>query len=123
MTEDTQTAPAAEAAPKVERPKLEERHGVKQPAAGTKTRRVWDVADEISRANGRPALRDEVMKRLVDGEGFSQGTVATQYGKWCTFYQVTKEQREAVREANKPSKPAEGAPDADGAAAEGAAAE
>lgn len=121
MTEETQNAPAETAAPKVERPKLEERHGVKQPAAGTKTRRVWDVADEISRANGRPALRDEVMKRLVEGEGFSQGTVATQYGKWCTFYQVTKEQREAVREANKPAKPAEAAPATEAPAEEAAA--
>ena len=38
MTEETQNDEATPAAAKVERPKLEERNGVKQPAAGTKRR-------------------------------------------------------------------------------------
>ena len=94
------TGETKEATPKVER---EKRNNVTKPAAGTVTGRVWEVADEVSRAQGRPALRGEVMA-ILDAEGVSKGTIATQYGKWCTYYGVDKATRAAVREAEKPAK-------------------
>ena len=112
--EATNEATAAEEAP-VKEPKVEreKRNNVTKPAAGTVTGRVWEVADEVSRAQGRPALRGEVMA-ILDAEGVSKGTIATQYGKWCTYYGVDKATRAAVREANKPAtNDAEGQGDAD----------
>lgn len=103
-------APTAEAeAPKPEKapkPKLEEQNGVTQPAEGTKTRRVWDIANDISGEKGRPALRDEVMERAL-AEGMNRGTIATQYGKWCTFYGVSVDARKSVRAENREATEAE----------------
>lgn len=97
-------APAAE--PKAERPKLVEQNGVTQPSEGTKTRRVWDIANELSGQLGRAALRDEVMEK-AEAEGMNRGTIATQYGKWCTFYGVSVESRKAVRADNREQTAAE----------------
>lgn len=102
-TETAETATPAPAvateakAPKVQR---EKRNGVTRPSPGTMTGRVWDIADEISRSTKRPALRDEVMKRGL-AEGIAKGTVATQYGRWCTFYEVTAAARSSARSAEK----------------------
>jgi hypothetical protein len=87
-------------------------NGVTMPGDGTKTRRVWEIADGISSANSRPALRDEVMEAGL-AEGLSKGTLATQYGKWCTYYGVDKATKADVRKQLK----AEAAP-AEPAAAE-----
>lgn len=111
MTDEQNTAaaaaPAAEApAPKPERPKLVEQNGVSQPQEGTKTRRVWDIATELSSTLGRAALRDEVMEK-AQAEGMNRGTIATQYGKWCTFYGVSVESRKAVRADNREQTAAE----------------
>lgn len=83
-----------------EKPAKDNLNGVTRPAAGTKTRRVWDIADEISASTGAPALRGDVMKQGED-EGLSKGTIATQYGRWCTYHSVDREQREAARAAAK----------------------
>lgn len=97
-----EAAPPAEAPKVVEKPALMKQNGVTQPAAGTKTRRVWDIATEISQKAGRAALRDEVMAQ-GESEGLSKGTIATQYGKWCTYYGVSVEQRKAVRAELRPA--------------------
>jgi hypothetical protein len=86
-------------APKIE---LTEKNGVKQPRDGSKTRAVWDIADELSRAKKAPALRGEVMEAGL-AKGLSKGTVATQYGKWCTFHGVTP----ADKKVEKVAEPAE----------------
>lgn len=99
-------AAPAEAPAKAERVKLVEQNGVSQPQEGTKTRRVWDIANELSNSLGRPALRDEVMEKAL-AEGMNRGTIATQYGKWCTFYGVSTEARKAVRADNNESKAAQ----------------
>lgn len=111
-------APAPEAeTPKVaDKPKLLSQNGVTQPSEGTKTRRVWDIATEISTSVNRPALRDEVMAQ-GEKEGLSKGTIATQYGKWCQFYGVSVEQRKAARAINKENEAPESP--ADAAEAEG----
>jgi hypothetical protein len=64
-------------------------NGFTRPIAGTKTGLVWDIADEISAKEKRPALRDEVMAeyktRVADA---SNGTISTQYSRWCGFHGV-----------------------------------
>ena len=95
----------AEAAPAKEpRTKNETQNGVSKPASGTKTGRVWEIADEISALKQRPALREEVMGACEE-EGINRGTIATQYARWTQFYGVTKEDRQVAREAAKPPKP------------------
>lgn len=88
------------------RVELAKSNGVTQPRSGTKTRRVWEIADEISADKGRPALRGEVMEK-GNAEGLSQGTIATQYGRWCGFHGVTKEMLKAARDAEKPAETAD----------------
>ena len=95
----TEGAPAAEAPVKVERVK---QNGVTKPAAGSKTGAVWDIADKISAEKQRPALREEVME-AGKAAGLNNGTIATQYARWTEFHGVTKEQRQAVRDSEKPA--------------------
>ena len=59
--------------------------GLTRPKPGTATGRVWDVADDITRQQGRLAERKEVVARIVQ-EGGNQSTAATQYQKWKKFH-------------------------------------
>lgn len=97
--------PAPEPGSPVAAARVENRksNGVTEPGAGTKTRRVWEIADAISASTGAPALRGDVMEKAL-GEGINKGTVATQYAKWCAFYGVAKSDRQAVRAAEQAEK-------------------
>lgn len=95
-------AGSAAKAEKPAKPKQPEQNGVTRPAPGTKTATVWDIADRISAANQRPALREEVMS-AGEAEGLNRGTIATQYARWTEFHAVTKEARAGVRQALKPA--------------------
>lgn len=53
----------------------------RRPASGTVTGRVWDIADEITRATGRPATRAAVVKQ-AQAEGGNYNTASTQYHHW-----------------------------------------
>ncbi|MCP9480492.1 GIY-YIG nuclease family protein [Shimia sp. CNT1-13L.2] len=53
----------------------------RRPGAGTKTGRIWDIADEVSKIKGRRALRREVVERAT-GEGINPATASTQFGHW-----------------------------------------
>ena len=53
----------------------------KRPAAGTKTARVWDTADAITREMGRSATCREVRERYT-AEGGNPNTANTQYSHW-----------------------------------------
>lgn len=53
----------------------------KRPAAGTKTGRVWDTADAITREKRRAATCREVRERYV-AEGGNRSTANTQYSHW-----------------------------------------
>lgn len=90
MNDENTTENTEAEQPKEEKPQLAKANGVSQPRAGTKTRRVWDIADEISKSAGRPAFRKEVLEQC-DAEGIVRGTAATQYGKWCTFHGLDKD--------------------------------
>lgn len=89
QTETTTTeAPAAAPAPAtVQRIR---QNGFTRPIAGTKTGLIWDIADEISAREKRPAKRDEVFdeykKRVPDA---MNGTMSTQYSRWCGFHKVS----------------------------------
>ncbi len=53
-----------------------------RPSAGTKTGRVWDIADALSRRLGRRATHQEVRRQYVDEEGGEATTCMTTYYQW-----------------------------------------
>ena len=59
-----------------------------RPRLGTKTGRVWEVADEITRESGRRASRREVVDRIAAEEG-NRATANTQYQHWKSSYDAT----------------------------------
>lgn len=68
------------------------------PRPGTRTRRVWEVADAITRERGRRAQRREVIERYA-AEGGNPNTGNTQYQYWKTDYDarhVTREPAESL---------------------------
>ena len=95
---------------------LQKQNGETQPREGTITRRVWDIADEISASEKRPALRKEVLAR-AEGEKLKTAMAATQYGRWTRFHGLTREKlkavRQGLREAAKASAAAEAADNAE----------
>ena len=72
----------------------------KRPAAGTKTGRVWDTADEITREQRRAATCREVRERYT-AEGGNRNTANTQYSHWKADY----DDRGAGRGPETPSAP------------------
>ena len=61
-----------------------------RPRPGTRTGRVWEVADEITRETGRRASRREVVERIVTESG-NPGTANTQYQHWKTSHEASTE--------------------------------
>jgi len=59
-----------------------------RPGSGTKTGRVWDIADELSRKLGRRATHLEVRKKYVDEEGGEATTCTTTYYNWKSSFDV-----------------------------------
>lgn len=59
-----------------------------RPRHGTRTARVWEIADEITRETGRRASRRDVVERIVTESG-NRGTANTQYQHWKTSYDAT----------------------------------
>jgi bifunctional DNA-binding transcriptional regulator/antitoxin component of YhaV-PrlF toxin-antitoxin module len=55
--------------------------GPNRPRSETKTGRVWDIADEITRQKRRTAKRQEVMD-AYEAEGGNPNTASTQYSAW-----------------------------------------
>lgn len=62
-------------------------NGIPRPNKG-KTLRVWEIADEISKALKGPADRKAVTEKGV-AEGLEAGTIHTQYGRWRKFHGLT----------------------------------
>lgn len=54
---------------------------INPPAPGTRTGRVWEIADAITLEKGRRAQRDEVIERYVAENG-NLNTASTQYQRW-----------------------------------------
>ncbi len=60
----------------------------------SKTGRVWQIADEISREKGRGAKRGEVIDAYV-AQGGNANTASTQYSHWKKAYQDNLQHGEA----------------------------
>lgn len=57
-----------------------------RPGAGTKTGRVWEIADELTRENGRRARRQEVIARYRAENG-NANTAHAQYQHWKIWHE------------------------------------
>jgi hypothetical protein len=76
----------ANAVAKVKVPLVSQR-GVTQPKEGTKTRRVWDIADALSKEKGAPVAIAE-LQPVAAKEGLNDATIRTQYARWKGFHGV-----------------------------------
>lgn len=72
----------------------------RRPAAGTRTGRVWDTADALTREKRRAATCREVRERYV-AEGGNRNTANTQYSHWKADY----DSRVASRAPDAPNAP------------------
>ena len=95
-------APAEKKAPIIKVQKLVQ-NNVVRPGVGTKTARVWEIADEISRATKAPASRADVMNKGV-AEGLNSATLATQYGLWRVYNGLTGDKVPKAPKVEKPKK-------------------
>lgn len=77
--------------------KQPEQNGVVQPKSGTKTGRVWEIAEGLSEQAGAPAKRADVLAACAEEE-INQATAATQYGRWRKFHGLGKEVAEEAAE-------------------------
>lgn len=97
-TETTEGAApeAAEAAAAPKAPKLELRthNGITEPRPGSKTRRVWDIANEVGAATGAPPQLAAVKER-AQAEGLNDATIQTQYNRFRKFYGLPPQGRPA----------------------------
>ena len=59
-----------------------------RPRAGTRTGRVWEIADERTREIGRRAKRADVVECCV-AEGINRNTASTQYQHWRTDFDAS----------------------------------
>ncbi|AIM40613.1 hypothetical protein [Vibrio phage VpKK5] len=84
-TEGGAAGAAAEAPEKPAKAPKDSKNGVTRPKAGTKTGRVWEIADAQSQALGSPAPRAPVLEAAT-GEGINAATAATQYGRWRKYH-------------------------------------
>lgn len=73
-------------------------NGVTRPKPGTKTGRIWEIADQLSAAKKAPIERKFVMEQ-AEKEGINEATAATQYGRWTKFYDIKKVQAPAAAPA------------------------
>lgn len=73
-----------EKTPKEPKAPRDSQNGVTRPADGTKTGRVWAIADELSNAAGQPAARKDVITK-ASADGINLATITTQYGHWRRY--------------------------------------
>lgn len=76
-------------------------NGIARPKPGTKTGRIWEIADELSAQLGHPVPRRKVLEVAIN-ENMNPATAATQYGRWRKYHglgaetEVTAEAEEDV---------------------------
>lgn len=75
----------AEKKPAKEKAVKDIKNGITRPKAGTKTGRVWELADAQSANLGKPAPRKGVIEECLT-EGLNVATAATQYGRWRKYH-------------------------------------
>jgi hypothetical protein len=99
-TEETTAAPEAEATPKKPKIELRESNGITEPREGSKTRRVWDIANEIGTETGAPPTLADVKAR-AQAEGLNDATIQTQYNRFRKFYGLPPQGR--AKKAEEPA--------------------
>lgn len=77
MSEQETQAPA--------KPEKDSQNDVTRPKAGTKTGRVWEIADAQSAKLEKPAPRKGVIEECMS-EDINSATAATQYGRWRKYH-------------------------------------
>jgi len=60
------------------------KNGVTRPGKNTKTGRIWEIADTLSKKMAEPAPRRDVLAQAKDEE-INMATAATQYGRWRKY--------------------------------------
>ncbi len=70
-----------------------------RPSAGTKTRKVWEIADRLSKESGKKAKRKTVIEAYIK-DGGNRNTASKQYDDWQREY-VGKNSSEATTGALK----------------------
>lgn len=83
---ETETVEAPETPAKADRVS---QNGITRPSSDTKTGRVWEIADALSKEQGGPAKRADVLT-AYEAEGGNSATGATQYGRWRKFHGLGK---------------------------------
>lgn len=63
------------------------------PGEGTRTRRVWEIADAVTRETGRRAARRDVVEQFVAENG-NPNTANTQYQHWKAAFDARGRSRE-----------------------------
>lgn len=105
---DAANSSGVRSVPKVVRPVQVPPSGSRtRPGSGTKTRQIWDIADEISARNGRPALRQEVVS-AAQKQGLNPNTASTQYSRWARSNGLTARTVHQATDADMPNKWAAG---------------
>lgn len=97
-------APKQKKAPKAPRQKVEheEANGIVRPAVGTKTARVWELADALAKKGA--VSRGDVMT-AANAEGIPNATVATQFQRWRNFNNITERSPRVAGEPKAPKAP------------------
>lgn len=93
---ETETAEAAE--PKKPKIELRTSNGITEPREGSKTRRIWDIANEIGVETGQPPTLADVKVR-AEAEGLNAATIQTQYNRFRKFYGLPPQGRAKKPEA------------------------
>jgi len=70
-------------------------NGVTRPKAGTKTCRIWEIADSLSAQEGAPVARKKVLEAAM-AEDINAATAATQYGRWRKYHGLGAKPKGAV---------------------------
>lgn len=70
-------------------------NGVTRPKAGTKTGRIWEIADSLSQQAGAPVARKDVLAAATT-EDINVATAATQYGRWRKYHGLGAEPKQAA---------------------------
>jgi hypothetical protein len=82
-------------------------HPYKPPRPGSKTFRVWEISDEMSKALGDVAPKHDVLNKYV-AEGFDPATGNTQYSKWLQNFRAAQTAEVDRDRSSKPVSPAIG---------------
>jgi hypothetical protein len=84
--------------PKPVKPPVDSQNGITRPVAGSKTGRVWEIADELSAAAKAPASRKEVLAK-AEAEGINPATATTQHGRWREYHGLVNKRPNALEKA------------------------